>query len=77
MMTLVEALELMRSEPHQAQYAELLRDAYLDVEAEEAAERFHRSAEFAAVTELLSKFLGKRMRDCNVLDLGAGTVHAA
>jgi len=73
MMTLVEVLHMMRSEPHRAQYAQLLHDAYLDTDPLAAAERFSRSAEFAAVHRLLAESLVKSLNEAVILDLGAGT----
>lgn len=66
MMTLDEAIRLLRSEPR---YSDLIRDAYLDADVHKAAERFRVSGEFAAVRRLL----GERLRGVTVLDLGAGS----
>ncbi|HYY58740.1 MAG TPA: class I SAM-dependent methyltransferase [Pyrinomonadaceae bacterium] len=65
-MTTDEAIIYLRSDP---QYAELIRDSYLEEDARGCAERFTASEEFAKVRALLDPFI----RDGEVLDLGAGT----
>lgn len=66
MMTTDEAVRYMRTSP---QYAELIRDAYLDVDVLRSAERFLKSAEFSEV----QKLIGTRALGGKILDLGAGT----
>jgi SAM-dependent methyltransferase len=69
-MTLDNAVRHLRSQP---QYADLVRDAYLDADVEDSARRFAASGEFAEVVRLL----GPRLRGSTVVDLGAGTGIAA
>ena len=59
-----EALGVMRTDPR---YADLVRDAYLDRDVREAAERFRASAEFVEVRGMVPDWRGLQ-----VLDLGAG-----
>lgn len=60
------AVRQLRGDPaHQ----DLVRDAYLDADPREAASRYERSDEFAAVLALLGR---ARVRDAPILDLGAG-----
>src|SRR5215210_3901496 len=61
-----EAILQLRRDP---QYADLIRDSYLDENVRECAERFRASEEFAETLALL----GPRLRGGRVLDLGAGT----
>jgi SAM-dependent methyltransferase len=65
-LTTVEAVRRLRADPR---YAAVVRDSYLEEDSRAAAERFSRSAEFAAVRALI----GERLRGGIVLDLGAGT----
>lgn len=65
-MTIDEAILRLRSDP---QYADLVRDSYLDEDVRESSERFRTSAEFAEVRALLEN----RLRGGKALDLGAGT----
>ncbi|MHB1132147.1 MAG: class I SAM-dependent methyltransferase [Chloroflexota bacterium] len=61
-----EAVRTLRGD---SAHASLIRDAYLDVDVQEAASRFSNSPEFAEVQGLLADhLLGAR-----VLDLGAGS----
>lgn len=64
-MSMDEAVLMLRS---RAEHADLVRDAYLTEDVREAAERFHASAEFAAVRELLSTAI----EGSTVIDIGAG-----
>jgi SAM-dependent methyltransferase len=64
-LTTEEAVNQLRSE---AKWAQLVHDTYLDADIEAAADRFALSGEFAAVMELV----GSRLRDAEVVDLGAG-----
>lgn len=72
-MTLVEALRMMREEPHRSQYAQLLHEAYLDDDPQAAAERFAGSDEFRAARELIAEAIGAPLQEAVILDLGAGT----
>jgi SAM-dependent methyltransferase len=64
-MSLDEAIEHLRADPEQA---ELVRDAYLGADTEEAAARFEASGEFEEVVRVVGGFEG-----LDVLDVGAGT----
>jgi SAM-dependent methyltransferase len=64
-MSLDEAIEHLRADPEQA---ELVRDAYLGADTEEAAARFEASGEFEEVVRVVGGFEGR-----DVLDVGAGT----
>ncbi len=64
LMTKDQAIRQIRQDPR---YADLVRDAYLGEDVQEAAERFRRSAEFEEVVEIVRPSL-----DGKVLDLGAG-----
>lgn len=68
--TPAEAIKRLRSQPHMAA---LIEDSYLDTDAAGYWDRFHRSAEFAAVLRLI----GRDPRGLRVLDLGAGVGMAA
>jgi len=89
-MTHVEALRFMRDSARRAEYADLLRDCYLDEDLRAAAERFRTSAEFVESLRLLNTHCassaqaihdpaisGKTLSNQTVLDLGAGTGIAA
>lgn len=65
MMTPSQAVRYLRE---RAQYADLVRDAYLGADVLDAAQRFSRSAEF----EEIARFIGNRLQNAVVLDLGAG-----
>jgi SAM-dependent methyltransferase len=65
-MTTTEAVAHLRRDP---QYADVIRDSYLEADVQAAAERFRRSGEFAEVRAML----GGRLAGGKVLDLGAGT----
>jgi len=64
-MTTAAAVSCLRND---AQYADLIRDSYLDQDVHAAAERFLKSAEFEEVCLLLGRIVG-----AEILDLGAGT----
>jgi SAM-dependent methyltransferase len=64
-LTVEEAIRCLREDPN---HSDLVRDAYLDEDVREAAERFRTSAELAELVELIGPFL----RRGRVLDLGAG-----
>jgi SAM-dependent methyltransferase len=61
-----DAILRLRADP---QYSDLVRDAYLGPDVRANAERFHASAEFSAVQDLV----GRLVAGGSVLDLGAGT----
>jgi SAM-dependent methyltransferase len=65
MLTLDEAIRVLRDDPR---HAEVVRDAYLESDAQASAERFYRSAEFSEALKLL----GDAAHGSRVLDLGAG-----
>ena len=65
MISLEEAVKQLAADPR---YASLIREAYLEKDLSAAAERFHRSNEFA---EILS-FVGGDVAGWRILDLGAG-----
>lgn len=89
-MTHVEALRFMRDPARRAEYADLIRDCYLDDDAHAAAERFRNSGEFIETLRLLRNhhaasgqtsrpraISGSTVFNKTVLDLGAGTGIAA
>lgn len=59
-----DAIRALRVDP---KFAALIEDSYLTADIEGSARRFHRSAEFRAVLDLVGPVAGKR-----VLDAGAG-----
>jgi SAM-dependent methyltransferase len=65
-MTTDEAILHLRADP---QYAQLIRDSYLEEDTRACVERFASSAEFAAVRALVRA----KLEGGSVLDLGAGT----
>ena len=68
--TAAEAVRTIRSRP---EMAGLIEDSYLDTDAAGYWDRFHQSAEFAAVLRLI----GRGTAGLRVLDLGAGVGMAA
>jgi 2-polyprenyl-3-methyl-5-hydroxy-6-metoxy-1,4-benzoquinol methylase len=68
--TPAEAIRQLRTEPDMAA---LIEDSYLDTDSAGYWDRFHRSAEFAAVLRLI----GRDLHGLRVLDLGAGVGMAA
>jgi SAM-dependent methyltransferase len=68
--TAAEAIRTLRDQP---EMAALIEDSYLDTESAGYWDRFHRSAEFAAVLRLI----GRDVQGLRVLDLGAGVGMAA
>jgi ubiquinone/menaquinone biosynthesis C-methylase UbiE len=66
MMTIDEAIRSLRNDER---YADLVRDAYLDRNVGDSAERFYRSGEFSEVLRLFGNDLAGKV----ILDLGAGT----
>ena len=68
--TPAEAIKHLRSQP---EMAALIEDSYLDTRSAGYWDRFHGSAEFAAVLRLI----GRDLRGLRVLDLGAGVGMAA
>jgi ubiquinone/menaquinone biosynthesis C-methylase UbiE len=65
-MTTVEAVQFLRKDPRNE---DLIRDSYLELDVQKAADRFFSSAEFAEAVKLLD---GK-LNDGIVVDVGAGT----
>lgn len=65
-MTLDEAILALRKNP---KYSDLIRDAYLNEDTLEAAKCFYQSDEFAEV----KRWLGKKLLNATVADIGAGT----
>ncbi|MEA2163732.1 MAG: hypothetical protein QOK37_1859 [Thermoanaerobaculia bacterium] len=59
-----DAIRALRADP---KFAALIEDSYLTGDVEGSAQRFHRSAEFRAVLDLIGPVAGK-----HVLDTGAG-----
>ena len=68
--TAAEAIRTLRTQPDMAG---LIEDSYLDTDTDGYWDRFHQSAEFAAVRRLL----GRETTGLRVLDLGAGVGMAA
>ncbi len=66
MMTFEEAVRELRTRP---EYADLLRDSYLDGDTLGGATRFARSAEFAEIRRIV----GRKRLSGVVVDVGAGT----
>ncbi len=67
MLSFEQALETVWKDPA---YAEMVHNHYLDQDLFKAAQRFHRSAEFAEIVTLLEIYLS--ISESKVLDLGAG-----